>query len=114
MTRNPWILDAWEYSFLSKGITMAYAVQKWSPIGLDTIFLAGDRPVITKDASGRLDVFWENANNYQLRTQASPNSSWEARFGSEQSAEDWDGDPVIARNANGTPEVFWVHEWALL
>ena len=25
MTRNPWILDAWEYSFFSKGITMAYA-----------------------------------------------------------------------------------------
>jgi hypothetical protein len=84
--------------------------QKWSPIGLDTIFLAGDRPVITKDASGRLDVLWENGNEYQLRTQASPNSSWEGRMGSELGAGDWDGDPVIARNANGTPEVFWVHE----
>ena len=84
--------------------------QKWSPIGLDTIFLVGDRPVITKDASGRLDVFWENANNYNLRTQAAPNSSWESRFGGEQGAGDWDGDPVIARNDNGAPEVFWVHE----
>lgn len=84
--------------------------QKWSSLGLETVFFAGDRPAITKDTSGRLDVFWERDNKYSHYWQTAPNGSWNFAFGNEVSAGDWDGDPVIARNPNGSPEVFWVYE----
>jgi hypothetical protein len=84
--------------------------QKWSSLGLETVFFAGDRPAITKDTSERLDVFWENDSNYSHCWQTAPNGSWNSSVGSENSAGDWDGDPVIARNSNGSPEVFWVYD----
>jgi hypothetical protein len=99
--------SAWEPSNVKVGEKWE---QKWSSLGLETTFLSGNRPVITKDTSGRLDVFWESDNNYSHAYQIVPNGSWGSGIGSEQSAGDWDGDPVIARNDNGSPEVFWVHE----
>jgi hypothetical protein len=84
----------------------------WTPLGLgQQFFSSGQRPAIVKNNDGRLDVFW--LRDFQLLhsyKEAIPNSSWVNTSSNEVGGGDFDGDPVVAQNANGKLELFMVHE----
>ena len=100
--------NEWEPSNTKQG---NQEIQNWSSLGLEQqFFSSGQRPAIVRSVGGRLDVFWLKDTMHYHAYQSTPNSSWSSTSSWETGGGDFDGDPVVAQNMNGSLEVFMVHE----
>lgn len=100
--------NEWEPSNTKQG---NQEIQNWSSLGLEQqFFSSGQRPAIVRSSDGRLDVYWLNDTMRYHAYQSTPNSSWSNTESGEIGGGDFDGDPVVVQNLNGSLEVFMVHE----